>query len=818
MLSDLKFALRQILKFPGYTAVVVLTLAFGIAVNTVVFGMVSTMFLQPLAVRDPGRLTAIYERSDVFSMPTGLSFLDFQDIRAGSKTLVDPVAYFFRPAHLSTPGQKPERGWIEAVSPGAFDQMGVGVVLGRPLQPGDGELPPGRPVAVLTHSYWQNHFGGDPGVIGRPVIVNGKTLTIVGVAKPGFDSFSWSLAVSLFVPSGTHALLESGGDNLFKYRGAKAWKILAHRAPGASLHDVNAELAVFAQRFTREFPDDHRHTRLLAVPELRARPDPSVAEMMPVLIALFTGLCALVLFIACANVANLMGARALARERELVVRSALGASRSRLLRQLLIESILLAALAGLVGYLLSIWGGDALSHSIPSGDMPIRRNPPAGWQVYAFTAGISLLAGILSGLAPALRSSRVDIIESLKQGAQNQAGRSRHRLRNLLVIGQVAVSCVVLVCSALFLRGLHAAGTLNLGFRPDRLIMLSVDLSLQGYDDGRSVRFMNQALEKVRALPGVESAAFAQHVPFTYMITLRDVWPENPTGRVPEGHTTIAFTAVTPGFVTMMGVPLRQGRDLRESDDGKAPRVAVINEAMAKAFWPGRDPVGQHFRIDASVTPPIEVVGVTATGKYVMLSEEPRPYFYVPQAQRLGMPATLVVRARLDSAGLVPGLREVIRGLDPDLPVYGVTSLEDHLNTSVFALMPLRTGATIAAIQGLVALGLAVLGLYAVVSYSVTSRTREIGLRMALGATRADVLRLISREGIRLTVIGLAVGLAFSVLLAMGLARVVYGVQVVDLIAYPGVVLVLCAVAALACWLPARRATQVDPMVALRAE
>jgi predicted permease len=818
MLTDLRYAFRQIAKSPGYTVVVVLTLALGIAVNTVIFGTVNSMFLQPLDVRDADRLVVAVERSDTFNMPHGLSFLDFQDIRAGSKTLVNEIAYFFTPAHLSTPGHKPERGWIEAVTPDAFDKMAVTVSLGRPLQPSDGELPPGVPVAVITHRYWENHFGSDPHVIGKTIIVNSHPLTIVGVAKPGFESFSWSLTVNVFVSTGAFAQLRADGEGFFKYRGSKAWRLAAYRAPGATIGAVNAELAIFAQRFAKDFPDDHRHASFQAIPEQRARPDPSVSEMMPVLIALFTGLCALVMLIACANVANLMGARALAREKEMVVRSALGATRFVLIRQLLIESLVVAVIAGIAGYILAQFGNDMLSHSIPSGDMPIRRNPPEGWHLYAFTTGISLLAGLLAGLMPALRSSRVEFNESLKQSAGRQIGSGRHRLRNLLVIGQVAVSCVVLVCSALFLRGLRAASSLDLGFRPDRLVMLSIDLGMQGYDETRSIHFMDQALERVRAIPGVESAAFSQHVPFNYNIQMRSVWPENPTVQIPDGHTTVTHTSVTPGYVKMMGVPLLQGRDLAESDDAKAPKVAVINDTMAKAFWPGRNPIGQHFRIDWIGGAPVEVVGVTTTGRYVMISEEPRPYFYVPQAQRLGMPVTLVVRAKDNPLGLISGLRTTIGQIDPDLPIYSLITLDEHLASSVFALMPLRTGATIAAAQGLIALGLAVMGLFAVVSYSVTSRTREIGLRMALGASRADVLNLISREGIRLTLTGLVIGLIFSVGAAFGLANVIYGVKHFDFVAYGAVIIILGATSAVACWLPARRATAVDPMVALRAE
>jgi predicted permease len=818
MLTDLRFAFRQMAKTPGHTAVVVLTLAFGIAVNTVIFGMINGMFLQPLAVRDPGRLVVVVERSDLFNLPHGLSFADLQDIRAGSKTLTDVIADFITPAHVSIPGRKAERGWIEAVTPDAFDKMGIGVALGRPLQASDGEMPPGVPSAVLTHSYWQSRFGGDPGVIGRQIMVNAKPLTIVGVAAPGFESFSKALSVNLFVSSGAYAALRTDGEGLFKYRSAKAWRLFAYRVPTASMADINAELAVFAQRFAKDFPQDHRHSRFHAMEELWSRPDPSMSEVMPALIALFVGLCLLVLLIACANVANLLSARALAREKELVVRAALGASRLALIRQLLVESLALAALAGLAGWLLAGFGWDVLSGSLPTGEMPIHQDSAPDWQLGLFTTAVSLLAGLLAGIAPALRSSRVDLQESLQQSTGRTAGRTRHRLRNLLVVAQVAVSCVVLVCSALFLRALHFASTTNLGFRPDHLVMLSLDLGMQGYDGERGVRFMKQALERVRALPGVESAGFTQHVPFNYAITIHEVWPDNPTGHLNDGHTAVAFTAATPGYVTMMGTPLLQGRDLAESDDAKSQKVAVINETMAKAFWPGKNPIGQHFRIDWNGAPPIEVVGVTPTGKYVMLAEEPRPYFYVPQAQRFGSPATLVVRTKGDPAGIAADLRKVTGALDPDLPVSSVVSLDEHLATSVFAFMPLRTGARIAAVEGTIALGLAIMGLYAVVSSGVTSRTREIGVRMALGATRNHVLQLISREGIRLTVIGLVAGLLMSMAMAMGLSRVIFGVRAFDAVAYPAVTILLLAIAGIACWLPARRATKVDPMVALRAE
>ena len=817
MLQDLRFALRQIAKFPGYTAVVVLTLAFGIGVNTQIFSMVSAVFMQPMPVRDADRLTVIVEHSKLINLPHGLSFPDFRDIRAGSKALTGHVAYFFTPVHLSIEGKAPERSWVEAVTPDAFGKLGITTVLGRPLLAGDGEVPPGMPVAVLTHSTWQSRFGADPGVIGRTVRINAKSFTIVGVAQPGFESFSYAVSASMFVPSGALPLLRPDDAGVFKYRGAVLWRVLAYRAPGASIAGANAELAVFAQRFAKDFPEEHRDSSFEALAEQRARPDPSLSAFMPVFVALFSGLVILVLVIACANVANLIGARALERESEMVVRAAIGASRGRLLRQLLLENIILAALAGLVGYLLARTGGAAIARFMPAGEVPTRQIHPPGWQILAFTAGISLVAGLAAGLLPALRSSRADLNEGLKRGAGPQVG-GRHRMRNLLVVGQVAASCVVLIASALFLRGLQAAGNLRVGFRPEHLIMLSLDVSLQGYDKERGLRFQKQLVESVRVLPGVEGAAFTQHVPFSTNILIRQVWPENPAANVTDGHMAVSLSSVTPGFAGTMGVPLLRGRDLAEGDVARSQPVAVINEAMAKAFWPGRDPIGQHFRLDWAGAPRIEVVGLVPTGKYVMLTEDPKPYFYTPFAQNYGMPATLVVRTANDSQGLAAVLREAVHKLDPDLPVYSVITMDDHLAQSFFALMPLRVGALLAGVQGVIGLLLAVLGLYSVVSFGVTSRTREIGVRIALGATNRNVLQFVAGEGMRLTLAGMVIGVVLAVGLSFVLSHVVFGVRTLDMVAFPLVIAMLSATAAVACWLPARRATRVDPMVALRAE
>ncbi len=819
MIQDLRFALRQLYKSPGFSAAVALTLALGVAVNITIFGMVRVFLLRRLPVPAADRLVLVMQRDDGFKMPHGLSFPDFKDYRERARQVRDLLAYMPNPVHLAAEGRAPERAWVEVVTPNAFQAVAVPAALGRTLLPSDGEAKGAAAVTVLSYDCWQNRFGADPAIVGRSIVLNGHPFTVIGVAREGFRAFSAMWAVSGWVPTGALDSLRESEAGMLEWRNASgAWRGMGRLAPGATVASARAEGDVIMQQLVREYPDAHHNTRIVVVPETHARPDPIFADFLVAFTALFIGLVGLVLFIACANGANLLFARAATRQKELTLRAALGADRGRLVRQLLAESLPLAALAGAAAWFIAGWGGGLMARFAPTGDIPLNTDPGPTWPNVVFTAAISLVAALASGLLPALRASRVDLIEDLKDGAGSRSTQGRHWMRNLFVVSQVTFSAVVLICAGFFLRSLHQMRTLDLGFRPDHLLMASFDLGLQGYNPERGDVFARKLLERVAPLPGVRQAALTSHVPFDYMgMGGRDLWPDTPPPQMKQGNTSVGLAIVTPGFMEMMGLRLRAGRTLAATDRADSPRVAVVNRALAELCWPGQDAIGRRFR-PWKDGPWIEVVGVTETSKYLMLTEPARPFFYEPLAQDYVAPLTLVLRTSGDPAALTASVREAIRGLDPHLPLYSERSMEDLMGASALAYLPMRMGVTLAAAQGFIGLGLAMLGLYAVVSFGVAQRTREIGIRMALGADPRAVVRFVTREGLRLTLVGLASGVAIALLIGLGLSRILYGLSAVDPVVLGGIAVVLLATAALACWLPARRATRVNPVDALRAE
>lgn len=814
-MGDLREAFRNLRRRPGFAAVAVLTLAFGIGVNVSLFSIIDAFFLQPLPVSEPRQLVLIMQRSDVVNFPYGYSYPDYRDYRGTTSTLSDLAAYTPMPVHLGVRGQTPERTWIEVVSPNYFSLARVRPAFGE-FPPTGAETKGTAPTVVLSYRYWHRRFGGDLSLVGRPITINGKSFTVIGIAPASFTGLSWGMAVSAFVPAGALGTLMDGGDAFRENRGSSAFRLMGRLGPGKTIAAARAELGVAAERLARAYPAEHKNAHVVVIPENRARPDPTVSAVLPIFAAVFSVMVALVLLIACANVAHLMLSRAVARQRDLVIRAALGASRLRLIRLQVTESVVLASLAGVCAMVLAYASGRALAGLMSPGDIPVNTHHPWDWQVYAFTVCISFIAGIITGSWPARRATHFDLVESLKDGG-SVVGPSRHALRNTLVVGQVTLSLVVLASAGLFLHSLRQVQTIALGFNPGGLLMLSVDLGLQQYSEARGRRFLDDLLTRAAALPGVTSASAATTVPFDYAARFADVALDTPIPGTTDGSIHAPYATVTAKYFDTTQTPLVRGRSFDRGDDEQSRRVGIVNETMGRQLWPAADPMGQRFRFGRTGEW-IEVVGIARDGKYLMVGEAPRPFFYLPLAQHYQSPLTLMVRSASDPAPLSSALQQTVNWMDPDLPVFNVRTMSRHLHDSVFGFMPMRMGAVMAGAQGLIGALLAVMGLYSVVAYAVVRRTREIGVRRALGAGRGDVVRLVLREGMWLSLVGVAIGLVLAIGIGFVLSKILYGLAPVHMGVLATVTMMLVAVSALACVIPARRALAVDPMVALRYE
>lgn len=823
MLADLRSAFRQLTKNPGFSTVAILTLALGLTVNITVFAIISMLFFQPLPVKDPEELAFVMQKNPKAPFAHGNAWLDYRDIRQDVPEFSDVLALYFTPAQLSVPGNTPDRTWVEAVSGNYFSMLGVEPALGRLFLPGEGETPGKDPIIVLSHHYWQTKLGGDPSIIGKPLHLNGRPFTVVGVASAKFTSAQWSMAPGAFVPATMIGQFANHGSTFLEQRGTPVFKTLARLKPGATAGQAQASLDVLAHRLATDHPKEHAGVTFQTIPELRCRPEPSVSSFMPFAAAVFMGMAVLVLAIACANVANLMFSRAIVRRREIGIRAAIGASRWQLVRMLLMESVLLAAVAGVIGFALSGWAGTLLQQLSPQSDIPIQPSQETDWLPAVFTFAAAIAAGAITAIVPALRATKLDLQSTLQSGGTTAPTFERHRFRSALVIGQVACCLVVLVCGGLFFQSLRQMTDLPLGFRPERLLTASIDLGMQGYNEERARRFLRELTDRAASLPGVESAAIAGAVPFdmgSFILACElgaegKIIPGLETGD--DGYVPGNYNRIDEHYVRTLGLTLVQGRDFTPQDDATAPAVALINESMARMLWPQENALGKRFRLHRG-SAYVQVVGIVRDGKYRMLNEKPQPFVYVPLAQNYGVPVTVHLRTHGNPLALIQDLRQTLRTLDPNLPVYNVRTMEEHLRTSAFALMPLRMAASLLGVQAILGLGLAVMGIYGVVAYTVSQRTREIGIRMALGAGRATVFRTVIRSGLRLTVIGLIAGLIVAFLLVQALAGLLYGLNPFSTPIFVASILVLAGFALLACFLPARRAMDVDPIEALRAE
>ncbi len=808
-LHDVRYALRTLLKRPAFTLVAVLILGLGIGANATIFSWVETVVLRPLSgVRAQDQLFAVNGTSETRAN-LSLSYPNYVDIKTAlPPSVTDLMAFRIVALNLKI-GQAPQRAWGTLTTGNYFDLLGVKPALGRTFVRDDDRAPGASPVAVISHEFWERVFGGAPEAVGRTIQVNGQPFTVIGVAPAGFHGPPSGMRTDLWLPMMMQQAVVPG-DRLHA-RGNGWLEGVARLAPGATLAQAQAALDVVARRLVTIDPKINAGRGLVAYPLWRA-PQEASGILAPIL-AVLMGVVGLVLLIACANVASLLLARAASRQREVAVRLALGASRWQLVRQLLTESFALAVAGGLVGLLVARWTSGALSAFVPPTPYPIALRLGLDPRVAGFAFLLTVATGIIFGLAPAIQASRPDLVPSLKESAGTvAAGGRRARFRQGLVVGQVALSLVLLVSAGLFLRTLQAAQDVDPGFSTRQGLIASLDLQPTGYDRAHGVAFFRDLVTRLDALPGVDSAALTQNVPLNIggtSDTSGDI-----EGYAPKPHEEIVlfYSSVTPGYFTTMGIPVLQGRAFTEADDADAPPVVVINETMAQRYWPGRNPLGGHIRHG---TQTLTVVGVVKSGKYISLGEQPRAFMYYPLAQTYAPGMVLVVKTAGDPDAVLPAIRRVAHGLNADVPLFDVRTIAEHLDIALFMQ---RLAATLLGLFGVLALLLAAIGLYGVVAYAVSQRTQEIGIRMALGAGPGQVMRLILREGMALTLAGCAVGL----LLAAGVTRVfasqLVGVGPLDAVSFGGTAVVLALVALVASWLPARRAARVDPLSALRCD
>lgn len=819
-LQDVKYGFRMLAKSPGFTAIAVITLALGIGLNASIFSVVNAVLLRPMPVHQPDELVGVYNTvPNEFISHVPMSYADYKDLRDSAQSFSGLLVYAPIPLAMEQPGGT-QLVTAEMVSGNYFSVLGVNAVLGRTFTQ-DEDTAPGRDlVAVLSHAAWQRRFGSDPSIVGRTIRLNGNPFTIIGVARPGFAGMFRGLQEEMWVPTMTASVLQAqaivGEDTAdagrLGRRSRWLW-VIGRLKPGVSLAQSNAEAATIGKRLQQEYPDTNKDRAIELLPANAVKILPGVDKALYATSAVLLAVVGLVLLIACANVANMMLARAAARRREVAVRLSLGAGRARLVRQLLTENLMLALLGGGLGLLLASWSNNALN----AVSLPIPINIGFGlsndWRVMSFTLLACVSATLFFGLAPALQASKTDLTTALKEESRT-GGSSRGRLRSVLVVAQVALSLVLLIGAALSVRSMWNAHLVHPGFESKGLVQAQFSPSLQGYTKEREEIFDRELKQRVAAIPGVESVAYASHLPLAFSIRLTSTAAEGQDAADVEKWPQIDAAMVGPGYFETMRIPLVKGRTFRETDTKESPKAAVINETLAKQFWPGQDPLGKRLRVgrDGGYS---EVIGVVKDGKYRTLGESNRPYVYRSLSQTFESDATLIARVQGDTGAVLAAIRQQARQLDEKVPDLGLTTVEEAIGVSL--IFP-RAGAALFGLFGVLGLVLASLGLYGVIAYVVSQRTHEIGVRMALGAHRSHIFQMIIGQGLKLTGIGVALGLAASFAMTRVISVLLYGISPTDALTFTLVPLALALVATVACFIPARRAASVPPMIALRYE
>jgi predicted permease len=810
---DLRYGLRMMMRSPCFTLVAVLTMAIGIAATTTVFSWMNSILLRPLpGVGGPNRVVTLETLA-----PSGdhllTSYPDYRDFRDNT-TLTDGLAVALpRPVNIGE-GTHAERVWIEMVSGNYFDVLRVKPFLGRFFAGTErDDAPGGKPVAVLSYGLWKSRFRADPGVLGRTIRINRYPYTVIGVAPEEFRGSQTALGFELWAPAMMYGQLSAAGDFYLRDRKTRMFFGLARLKPGVTVEQARSELESVARRVAEAHANTNNGISATLLPMWKSTFSAQHVLLAP--LGILMGICMVVLLIACANVANLLLARATARDREFSIRLALGARRGRLVRQLLTETLLLALGGSALGLIFTAWLRGSLKWLMPATASPTVLDPPLDVGVLVFTEVLALLVAALAGLAPALHAANANVDEALKEGGRSGLGGGRSgRLRGGLVVAEVALAVVALVGAGLFLKSFETAKSINPGFDPHNVVIGSFHLSTAGYDQEQSASFCRRLRERLEATPGVQAVSYADSVPLGF---IGGAWEDlEIEGYVPgpSENMKIDRNLVAPGYFSLMRIPLLEGRDFTGHDDDKSLPVMVVNQEFLRRFLPGQNPIGRKVRGWGKW---FTIVGVVKNSKYHTISESARPYFYIPirQIYRPEFPLTFHVRTAVAPEQALAILRREAQKIDPAVALFDAMPLQEYISQSLFGQ---KVVASLLSVLGVIALLLASVGLYSVMAYSISQRTHEIGIRMAVGAEPRDVLKLAVGQGMAYALAGLGIGALAAGALAHLAAAALIAVSPADPLIYAGVAAFLMAVSLLASWIPAWRAARIDPMLALRCQ
>jgi predicted permease len=807
LLQDVRYGWRVLRKTPGFTALAVLTLALGIGANTTIFSWINSTLLNPIpGAAQTSRIVSMTLGGTVVD-PGQFSYPDYVDLRDSSRSFSGLAAFAFRPVDL-TGTEKPERLWAASVSANYFDVFLVHPMLGRGFVPAEDQKPGGAPVAVLNYGLWQQRFGADPHVIGRTIFLNQHPFTVVGVAPASFQGTMTGLRTDLWVPVMMQQQLVSTYDWLHD-RGDHELMMQGRLAPRVSAEEARQELNLLMQHLAEQFPDSHfSHKDVQLYPLWRA-PNGANAYFY-ILLPMLMAIAGVVLLLACANVANLLLVRSVSRRREIAIRLSIGAGRGRIVRQLLVENLLLAVAGGGIAMLITAWSAGTFAGFIPATSFPISLSLHPDGTVLLAGLILSVITGVVFGALPAVRASRLAPASVLKEeGNSASGGRNKARLTGAMAVAQLALSLLLLVAAGLFIRGFGRAQRFNPGFNPEHVLATSFDVFPAGYTRAQGLEFDRQLLGKINATPGVRSSTLADAIPLGFVRNMEMVKLD---GYVPRPHEDmdIRSASVGPDYLRTMEIPLVAGREFTAQDADDSQAVAMVNQALVDRYWPRQNAIGKRVWAEGHWS---TVVGVARNSDYDELNESPRPFLYVPLFQNYTSHPIIQVRLNGDPMAFAPAIAKSVHELNADLAVFDVDSLASRVEA---ASANKRIAGTFVGAFGLLALILATIGIYGVIAYSARQRTREIGIRMALGAAQGDVVRLVLGQGLRLTIAGLGLGLGLSLVLTRFLSSQLFGISATDPLTFAAVAGCLGAVALAACYLPARRAMRVEPTVALR--